>query len=303
MHASRGPDASRKLARARVLAAALAFAIPGGTAALWLAPRPATPAEPPALVIPRVRTEAALAEIARLAATAPDEREGDLARRRELYLAHGLSEARPRSTPGVARTRDEELAALASRLAESGTLDAVRARDVERTVAALATPGEAPSRLGEVGALPRLLAEWGAVRDRRRVAPRLVVHALAWARWNGVHRRPLDEGMSATLLLAYHGWLALHGPSVGTDLREDALDAYVRAGGGRGLEARGFLLLARGDARSAQLAFEAAYEASGNVRLRNHALAIGLELLEPDEYRPPSPAAEPSTPLGEGERG
>lgn len=226
---------------------------------------------------------ASMDRVARLAAEAPAEDDATEARRRELYVAHGIAEARPTATPGEARTRDEELASLARTLADAGTLDAIRARDVGRTIEALRGSGDGDERLGDLGALPEALARYDAIVDGRRVAPPIVVEALAWGRWNGVHRRPLTEGMDDAMLRAYHGWIVYYGPTEGTDLRGGALVEYVAAGGMRGLETEGFLRLARGDTTGAQLAFDAAYEASGNVRLRNHALALGLAELESEE--------------------
>jgi len=110
----------------------------------------------------------------------------------------------------------------------------------------------------------------------RRVAPEIVLYALFWARWNAVHDRELTDGLEGASLLAYHGWLVYYGPDGGTDLREGALVDYVRAGGGRGLETAGYLRLAQGDVSGARLAFEAAHEATGNVRLRNNALALSM---------------------------
>ncbi len=277
--------------RGPLLALIIALALPGALCALWLAPRPAEPAEMPPLVVPQVRAQASIASLTSLAGQAPGADDVTEARRRELYLLHGVSEARPDAAPAQARTRDEELQALAVTLETQGHLDAVRASDVLRTVEALSRGGQDADRLGEIGAFPRLLEQWGAVLEGRRIAPRIVIHALAMARWNGIHRRELTEGMDETLLLAYHGWLAFYGPSGGTDLRGGALVEYVRAGGRRGLETEAFLRLSRGDAPGAQLAFDAAYEASGNVRLRNHALALGLSSLEPDEARPAEPGS------------
>lgn len=265
--------------RAPLVALVVALAVPGAVSALWLAPRPAVPAEMPPLVVPAQQAAASLAAIARSAEQAPSP-DATEQRRRTLYLAHGVTEARRRGSPDEARSRDAELTQLAATQAEAGALDAVRARDVERSVQALRAQGEGDARLGEIGALPTALARYGAVIGDRRVAPIVVVEALAWARWNAIHRRTLTEGMDATLLHAYHGWLVYYGPSQGTELRDDALVELVRAGGRRGLETEGFLRLSRNDAHGAQLAFEAAYEASGNVRLRNHALALGLATLE-----------------------
>ena len=287
--AASGPAAAA--GRGPLLALIIALALPGALSALWLAPRPAEPAEMPPLVVPQVRAQASIASLTALAGQAPGDDDVTEARRRELYLLHGVSEARPDAAPAQARTRDEELQALAVTLETQGHLDAVRASDVLRTIEALSRGGQDADRLGEIGAFPRLLEQWGAVLQGRRIAPRLVIHALAVARWNGIHGRELTEGMDETLLLAYHGWLAFYGPSGGTDLRGGALVEYVRAGGRRGLETEAFLRLSGGDAAGAQLAFEAAYQASGNVRLRNHALALGLSSLEPDEARPAEPGS------------
>jgi hypothetical protein len=254
----------------------LALALPGGVSAWWMAPRPAEPAEMPPLVVPQADVDRALAEIASLAGRAPEEDDAERARR-ELYVASGHAEARADDPPGAARARSEELARMGAALAESGAIDAVRARDVERGIAALRDgDGSVDERTGEIGAFPVLLERYRVVVEGRRVAPAIVLHALFWARWNAVHRRDLVEGMSDTLRLAYHGWLAFYGPTGGTELRDGALVEYVRVGGRRGIETQGFLLLSRGDVPGAQLAFQAAYEATGSLRLRNHALALSL---------------------------
>jgi hypothetical protein len=272
-------------------AAALAIALPGGIAALWLAPRPAYPAEMPPLVVPASDARASLDAVARAAAAAIPDDEPSEARRRALYLETGLNEVHPSSTPEAARVRDAELAQLAVELEGSGALGAVRARDVGRCVAALRASGDGPERLGEIGALPDSLVRYGAVFEGRRIAPPVVVEAMAWARWNALHRRPLTDGMDRTLLRAYHGWLVYYGPAQGTELRSGALVELVQAGALRGLETEGFLRLSREDRAGAQLAFEAAYEATGNVRLRNHALALGIAALEEDSLREvPQPA-------------
>lgn len=281
--ATKPPQAGSAASRAPLLAAILAVAVPGSLAALWLAPRPAHPAEMPPLVVPANDAQATLAAIARSASSALADDDATEARRRTLYLEQGMNEARPSATPQAARLRDEELAQLAVELDQAGALDAIRARDVGRTMTALRASGDAAERLGEIGSLPDALVRYGAVVDGRRVAPVIVVEAMAWARWNGIHQRALTEGMDRTMLRAYHGWLVYYGPTEGTELRDGALVELVRAGGLRGLETEGFLRLSRNDRTGARLAFETAYEATGNVRLRNHALALGLaELGEED---------------------
>ncbi len=277
------PSAARVPSRAGFYAVLAAVAIPGSVAALWLAPRPAYPAEMPPLVVPHQDAAQAHAAIVRLADSAPEQSEqGD--ERTTLYLEHGRQEVRPTSTPDEARARDQRLEAIAAELSDEGTIDAVRAADVLGTIEALGVPGDA--RLGDKGAFPASLELYGAVIDGRRVAPAVVIESLAWARWNGIHRRPLTEGMDSALLRAYHGWLVFHGPREGTEFRDDALVDYVRAGGQRGLETEGFLRLSRSDNTGARFAFEAAYEASGNLRLRNHALALGLVELDSEDVHP-----------------
>lgn len=280
--AAAAPPSASQSSRAGFYAVLLALALPGSVAALWIAPRPAYPAEMPPLVVPHQDADAAHLAIVALAAQRPPTDEMD--ERATLYLEHGVQEVRPTSTPDEARTRDQRLEELAAALAEAGTLDAVRASDVLATVDALGVPGDA--RLGEKGAFSSSLELYGAVVEGRRIAPAIVIEAMAWARWNGIHRRPLTEGMSDPLLRGYYGWLVYYGPSEGTEMRGAALVDYVRAGGQRGLETEGFLRLSRNDATGARLAFEASYEASGNVRVRNHALALGLLELENEDVHP-----------------
>ncbi len=269
-------------ARARRVALVLALAIPSALGALWLTPRPAYPAEMPPVVVASEDVRGALANLASLARLAPDDDPNE-ARRRELFLAYGAAERARRDTPDAARERNRELARLAEVMASQGTLDAVRARDVERAMAALRGASEAPDRAAELGGLPDALERYGALVEGRRVAPVVVVEALAMARWNAIHHRPLTEGMDRSLRRGYHGWLVAYAPSSGTDLREAALAELVRDGGMRTLELEGFVRLSRGDTFGAERAFDAAFRASGNVRLRNHALALALASLEPDD--------------------
>lgn len=225
----------------------------------------------PPFVVPRV---AAIASIA--SALAPAAR--DEGPRRDLYLAHGLAELHMDDSPAAARTRAEALSAAADALDAAGTLDAARAFDVARGVALLYTPGDGTEaeRGGELGAFPSVLERYGAVIAGRRVAPDIVVHALFWARWNAIHSRDLTEGMDATVLRGYHGWLAYYGARGGTELRSGALHEYVRAGGLRGYESEAYLRLSGGDVGGARLALDEAYARTGNVRLRNQALALSV---------------------------
>lgn len=225
----------------------------------------------PPLVVPRVLAMASMAT-----ALAPAAR--DPGPRRDLYLAHGLAELRMNDSPTMARERTDALRAAAARLADEGTLDGARAYDITRGIALLYTPGEGTGeeRSGELGSFPAVLVRYGAVVDGRRVAPEVVVHALFWARWNAIHDRPLTEGMDDIILRAYHGWLAYYGASGGTELRSNALLQCVRAGGLRGFESEAYLRLSGDDLAGAQLALNEAYTRTGNIRLRNQALALSM---------------------------
>ena len=260
-----------KTSRAPLIALLLALAVPGSLTAWWLVPRPAEPAEMPPFVVPRV---AALTSIA--TALAPAAR--DEGPRRDLYIAHGLAELHMDDSPAAARTRAEALSAAADALEAAGTLEAARAFDVARGVALLYTPGDGTEaeRGGELGAFPSVLERYGAVIAGRRVAPDIVVHALFWARWNAIHNRELTDGMDATVLRGYHGWLAYYGARGGTELRSGALLEYVRAGGLRGYESEAYLRMSGGDIAGARLALDEAYARTGNVRLRNQSLALSV---------------------------
>lgn len=265
----------------------IALALPALVLLLWWAPRAATPTEVPTLVLPLGETRAAFEGDEALAERAPaTEAE---TRRRDLYLEQGRAEVRASDSVASAAGRAEALIHALAAVADESGEDGVRAArmaDVLRTEAALRGAGPAAARAGEAGMFAVTLERWGAIEGDRRVAPPLVVRALAIARWNAVFTRPLTEGMSAIHLRAYHGWLALHGAVGWTELREEALDAYTEAGGARALETRGVLLVRAGEPTAARDAFERAYERVGSLRLRNLALgasaagADGLDELD-----------------------
>lgn len=250
-----------------------AMALPLCVLALWWAPRAATPTEVPALVLPRAAVRTALLDDEALAARAPTS-EAET-RRRDLYLEQGRAEIRADDSVASATGRAEALIHALAAVAEEGGEDAVaavRMADVLRIEAALRGVGPPGARAGEAGVFMTTLERWGATEEGRRIAPPIVVRALAIARWNAVFTRPLTEGMGPLHLRAYHGWLAFHGAVGWTELRERALEAYSTAGGGRALETRGVLLVRAGEPLAAREAFEDAYERVGSLRLRNLAL-------------------------------
>lgn len=250
---------------------------------LWWLPRAAEPTEVPSLVLPLAESRAVLAADERLADEAPTSALETA--RRELHLAQGRAEVRASDSLGSATRRAEELAiALHAMIEESGE-DAVasaRMADTLRLEHALAGEGSATERAGEAGRFDQSLRRWGVIEGERIVAPALVVRALAIARWNALYSRPLTEGLGPLHLRAYHGWLALHGATGWSDLRDRALSSYAEAGGSRAMEARAVLYVRGDEAHGAERLFTEAYERVGSIRLRNLALGA-LERAAGDE--------------------
>lgn len=252
-------------------------------AAIWLSPRAAIPAEIPPLAIDVADARASIEHEHRLAARPPTD--DDARRRRALYEEQNVA-----SIHGEPAERGEarraELRDVLDRMIDAhgdAVVDVLRAEDVERMIPALAGEGDDTARAATLGDFPEALERWGAIADGRRVAPDLVVRALYAARWNAVHGRPLTDGLDDARLRAYHGWLALHGDAADERLRLAALDAYERAGGAHADEARGVLAWRAGDAEGAALAFTHGHERTGDLRLRNHALAAAMRAAGPGE--------------------
>jgi hypothetical protein len=264
----------RVASRTEVSALVVALAAPGVLAARWLAPQPAPPTEPPALTLRADEVRAAISEEHRLALSAPPDDDPNERRRRELYRAQGRAELRGGERNEGELRREGMAEALAALAAAHGdaAIAAVRARDVERAIRALAGEGSRDERAEELGRFAETLRRWGAIVDDRRCADELVVRALAAARWNLAHRRPPTDGFSELHRRAYYGWLALHGEAASSDIREQALAAYQSAGADDADEALGVFAWFGGAPEAAAAAFLRAYERTGSVRLRNHAL-------------------------------
>ncbi|MDW8247259.1 MAG: hypothetical protein RMJ84_11860 [Sandaracinaceae bacterium] len=232
----------------------------------------------PRLVIRLTAEVESLKRLTQMAQQAKESEEEN--QRRALYVEQGREEFSPISSPEAVHGRNQKLATLAEHLARRKEIENVRARDVIRMMEALVREGPQDDRIAELGRMAWILEQYGAIRRGRRLAPRAVILALLLARWNAIHNRPLTEGMDAILRFAYYGWLAFEAPVHGTDMREEALIEAMRLGARRGVELLGFIELSRGQLESARLAFEKAYEITGNVRLRNYGLA--LSMMEPD---------------------
>ena len=254
---------------------------------LWW-PRAAPIVELPALALPAAEVRAALATEEALARAVPESEEETA--RRTIYLEQGLAEVRGAEAPGAALDRLARLALATRRLRDAGGEDALRAAraaDVLRIERALLDDGDPEARAREIGRFTLTLERWHAVEGGERIAPRIVVRALAAARWNALHfsppsspasssdadARPLTDGMSPMHLRAYHGWLALHGAIGLSPMRVEALRSYSAAGGSHAREAHGALLYLEGEPELAAVELRGSYAATGNLRVRNAALA------------------------------
>ena len=274
-----------RASRAEAVALLLGLAAPGSLSALWLAPRPAMPVEPPGLALRATEVVSALREAHAFASRAPDD--ALEARRRELYLASGRAELAGEDELVGIRRRAELAEVLAQLAAAHGddVVRAVRARDVERMLPALAGEGDLDARAGELGQFPRILERWSAVVGDRRIADELVVRTLFAARWNASHSRPLEADLSPLERRAYHGWLAFHGEAADAAMRSDAFDAYLALAPddeAAVAEARGVLAFQSGEYALAEAAFRAGHVRTGSVRLRNLALEAAARAAGPE---------------------
>lgn len=273
--------ARRDAALARVSrAGGLLIALVVGSAlatSLLLVPRPVEPTEMPALVLDAAEVARVIARDARLAESAPEGPE--VVGLWTLYRAHGFAETGPGETRGSARERgrriETELATLRRERGDAAVA-ALRAQATRTAIDVLDRGGSEQEQREVLGVFPRMLERYSLVRDGRRVAPPFVVRVLYAARWNAVHGLATTDGMAPVELRAYWGWLALHATGTDPGRRAEALRLYGEAGGARVAEARGVLAWEMGQYDVAAASFMEAYETSGSIRLRNHALAADL---------------------------
>jgi len=238
-------------------------------------PRPTPPRGVPALVL----DQSAVAEI--------EGRDGELARGtagdtslddlRRLYLDWGAAEAGGGESHSVSR-RDAIAAAVSSVVAHSGpeAIRSLRAEFLLRLPSALAGHDDETEDAALLGAFPRMLARYGLTQEGRIVGPGFVVRTLYAARFNAILGLTPTSDFAPVESRAYWGWLALGAREVSPERRMQALDHYEQAGGRHALEARAALLYALGRGTQASALYEEAYRETGNMRLRNHAMAASL---------------------------
>jgi hypothetical protein len=230
-------------------------------------PQPVAPRELPALVLDPAAVASAGAETEALAARAPHDAPSD--RLRALIADAGTS-------AGGEALR-EALSAVRAAHGEAG-LGALRAEAACRAEAALsdAPPNDETRRA--LGRFEPIATRYGLRRDGRRLAPPIVVRTLFEAQWNVIAGMAPTTGMSRTEEQAYWGWLALAAREAPVALRESALEAYAEVDGPGAEEAQAIVAYLNGDHADAFLRFKALYEATGELRLRNHAMAAEQHL-------------------------
>ncbi|NOY90470.1 MAG: hypothetical protein GXP55_04610 [Deltaproteobacteria bacterium] len=252
-------------------------------------PRPTTPRGTPALVLDRAavaqveRRDRQLArryqgEVGQMFAQTDGSRpaQTDLEKIHTLYLDWGAAEAGGGGSHSVSRSAAMR-AAVSAVLAHEGedAIRALRASLLLRLPQALSGTDDEELDAALLGAFPRMLVRYGLTREGRVVGPDFVVRVLYAARFNVMLGLPATQDFTGVESRAYWGWLAL-GARVDPALRMDALDRYEAAGGQHALEARAALLYALGRGIEASSLYEEAYRRTGNLRLRNHAMAASL---------------------------
>lgn len=195
----------------------------------------------------------------------------------ELYGAQGraeTSEGEPREEfEARVRALAEAVEALRARAGDEA-LAALRAQALRELEPALAGELDPSEEEAFLGSFPRMLERYGAMKDGRLVAPFFVARTLFKARWNSIHRLPLTDGFAPIELQAYHGWLALHAHDAPAAQRLAALEAYAEAGGAGVAEARAYFAALAGRPAEAVVRYGELWEEHGDLRARNHALAI-----------------------------
>lgn len=201
--------------------------------------------------------------------------------------AFSVAEVLENDMPHEAQARLDELRSIVQTLAQTdeSVVRAMRDRYVREVIAWLPRPSS-QNRLQRVGNIAAQFTRLFAVEEGRIVAPTSVVRAFIAARWNSIHGIDFTEGMSDDGKRAYFGWIALHAESMSSGERIDALTRYGSLAGPRALEAAAALYFEANRLDLALPAMEAAFQASGNTRLRNHALALAEIAAAPDRHAP-----------------
>ncbi len=258
-----------------------------GCAVVLLAvPRPALPNSLPALSLDAQLVREAEALDAAQAARAPENVQVST-ELEALYLEDGLDDVRGVASQNASRRRlMQQRAAQLS----ADDRDSLRAKTTTRALHCLATSRcAAPEHDGLLGAFPALTLRYG-LRDieGQLLAPALSLRAAYKVRWNMVHARPNDEGLSRAERQAFFGFLALHARSLPLPERASAAQAFYNVGGQRSGEAYAVFLFQGGRPEEALTVMQRALSQRDELRLRNMTLGMQLALHAQRE-----PEAEP----------
>lgn len=243
-------------------------------AILLFRPRPVSPNVSPSLP--------ALADTSKPANLTPDAERALAAEpgreAREAVQQTALAEAESLAgtpPPDVRKIHAQAVASVNALEAAGGpeAVSALRQSMSDEVIEAVTDQGQShPAEL--VGGFPSHLARYGVVREGTLRAPTIVLRALSKARWNAMAGRELLDGLSDAETQGYWGWLAFHAEGAEVARRLTALNAYEAAGGTPSKELRAMLLARLGATLDASTVMEEAASATGNLRLRNHALAL-----------------------------
>ncbi len=252
----------------------LATAVSCAVIALSL-PRAIEPNTLPALTLEPAAVREALARDRAVSARDVEHRHAP--ELRALYLAQGLADVQ--ETFDADRKRRLHLFSDALTAEQRDTL---RVQATERALSALFERADAPrgaERTGLLGHFPTQLAESGLrAKEGTWIAPELTVRAAYKVRWNLVHGRPRDEGLSRVERQAFHGFLALHGRGLPPTARSESAQEFYDAGGRRSAEAYAVWLFQGGLPEQGLTFLERAMAQREELRTRNMRIAMLLAL-------------------------
>ena len=283
-----GEPAGRRALRLTPSGARLTVTIIGCACsiAVLTLPKAVLPSEMPRVQVSPGAFAAAVARDEALAAAAPT---GPAADRLRLLLdVQGNAEAGTAESMEETEERSRALRRLRALIEQEGAGDgepeagqdgqperiraALRAQAVLRFWPALRGEAEDAEERATLGSFPRMLDRYGAVRDGRLIAPRLVIHALYKARFNHLVGVEPTDGFDAEELRAYWGWAATHAPESRPALRRRAVRQYAMADESNAREIVAVDAVRDGRPAVASRMFTRLYEDTGLLRYRNYSL-------------------------------
>ncbi len=241
--------------------------------ALISLPRPVLPSGPPPLRLSRHAIQIVIRADQSLASRVPSDALAE--QFRSHYFAQGQAEASSGETRAQFDARRRALTKAVKRLHEHDreAVMALRAEAVQHFEQLTGSNGHRRSERW-LGSFSTVLERYNLSLRETSELRRFVVRTLFKARWNAIATLELTDTFEPVEEQAYWGWLALHGDNASPSQRRlDAAHAFRSSGGYGGLEAEGALAAALGRHAWAATRYHEAHTHTGNLRLRNHALA------------------------------